>query len=102
MARRQERQPDTVWSYGLPFFPAPGGEGKSRLGGELRHEEHRLSRTGQRVDRDGTVDESSRSDVTDSTSFFGKVRIGKEHVHVKCHESYCYMTILVRLVPSPY
>jgi hypothetical protein len=45
-----------VCNYGLPFSTAPRGEGKSRLGGELRREEQRLSRTGERVDRDGTVD----------------------------------------------
>ena len=35
MARRQEREPDTVWGYGLPFFQAPEGEGKSSASGEL-------------------------------------------------------------------
>jgi hypothetical protein len=28
-----------LWSCGLPFFPSPEGEGKSRLGGEQRLEE---------------------------------------------------------------
>jgi hypothetical protein len=36
--------------------PVPGGEGEPRLGGKLRREEYRLSRTGVRVDRDGAVD----------------------------------------------
>jgi hypothetical protein len=41
------------------FFPAPEGGRKTRLGGELRREEQRLSRTGVCVDREGTVDDVS-------------------------------------------
>jgi hypothetical protein len=38
-------------------FPAPEGGEMTRLGGELRREEQRLTRTGMRTDRDGTVDD---------------------------------------------
>jgi hypothetical protein len=41
------------------FFPAPEGGGRTRLGGELRREEERLSRTGMCVDREETVDDPS-------------------------------------------
>jgi hypothetical protein len=57
MARRHERQPNTVYSYGLPFSPPDGGVRKFRLGGELCREEQRISRKGERADRDGTVDD---------------------------------------------
>jgi hypothetical protein len=43
-------------------FVGPVQERKFTLGGELRHEEHRLSRTGVRVDRDATVDYLSDGD----------------------------------------
>jgi hypothetical protein len=46
LARRHDRELDTVCIYGLLFFPAPGGVGKSRLGGELRREEQRYLRQG--------------------------------------------------------
>jgi hypothetical protein len=51
-ARRKKRQPYIVWGYRLPFFLGPEGEGKSRLGGELRREERRFSRTWDGVDRE--------------------------------------------------
>jgi hypothetical protein len=41
------------------LFPAPEGEEKTRLGGELRREELLLPRAGLRTDRDGTVDDMS-------------------------------------------
>jgi hypothetical protein len=49
-AGAQERQQDTICCYGLPFSPAPGGLGKSRLGGEMRRGEQRyLGRGSARI-----------------------------------------------------
>jgi hypothetical protein len=47
-----------LWpSYFL--FPAPAGGKKAKLGGELRHEERLISRTGMCKGRVGTVDDQS-------------------------------------------
>jgi hypothetical protein len=39
------------------LFSAPGGGGKTRLGGELRREEQLIPRAGMSTDRDGTDDD---------------------------------------------
>jgi hypothetical protein len=44
-------------SYSL--FLAPEGGGKTRLGGEVRREEHLLPRAGMSTDRDGTDEDLS-------------------------------------------
>jgi hypothetical protein len=41
------------------LFLAPGGGGKTRLGGEVRREEHLLPRARKSKDRDGTDEEPS-------------------------------------------
>jgi hypothetical protein len=41
------------------LFPAPEGGGKTRLGGEVRREEHQLPRARKSKDRDGTDEEPS-------------------------------------------
>jgi hypothetical protein len=41
------------------LFPAPEGGGKTRLGGEVRREEHLLHRAGMSTDRDGTDEDLS-------------------------------------------
>jgi hypothetical protein len=41
------------------LFPAPEGGGKTRLGGEVRREEHLLPRAGRSTDRDGADDDLS-------------------------------------------
>jgi hypothetical protein len=56
-ARREERKPDTVSKLGPSLITTPGGEGKSRLGGELGREDQRFSRTVECVDMDKTVDD---------------------------------------------
>jgi hypothetical protein len=48
-----------IGGYGNLIFPAPEGGGKPKLGGELRREEQRLSRTMVYVDLDGAVDDMS-------------------------------------------
>jgi hypothetical protein len=40
-------------------FPAPEGGGETRLGGEVRREEHLLPRAGMSTDRDGTDEDVS-------------------------------------------
>jgi hypothetical protein len=40
-------------------FPAPEGGGKTRLGGEVRREEHLIPRARKSKDRDGTDDDLS-------------------------------------------
>jgi hypothetical protein len=41
------------------LFPAPERGGKTRLGGEVRREEHLLPRAGMSTDRDGTDEDMS-------------------------------------------
>jgi hypothetical protein len=53
LARKQKRQPDNVCNNGVPLSPAPGGVGKSRLGGELRREEQRYLGRGSALIKTG-------------------------------------------------
>jgi hypothetical protein len=46
------------------LFPAPKGGGKTRLGGEVRREEHLLPRGRKSKDRDGTDEEPSEGVFT--------------------------------------
>jgi hypothetical protein len=44
---------------GYFLFPTPEGGGNTRLGGEVRREEHLLPRAGKSTDRDGTDEDLS-------------------------------------------